>query len=138
MSLHPYLTFPGNAREAMTHYQRVLGGQLDIMGVDDMPPDAVEEMPFDPAPGFVIHAALTFGDGELIMASDSPSEETFSGVSLNLTITDQDEARRLFEAFADGGEVHMPLGPTFWSPLFGDCTDRFGVTWMINVEGDPA
>jgi PhnB protein len=42
--------------------------------------------------------------------------------------------RRIFEAFADGGEVGMPLGETFWAPLFGTCTDRFGVNWMVNVD----
>ena len=134
MSLHPYLFFTNTTREAMTRYQEILGGQLDIMGVDDMP--AGEEMPFEVPDGFVVHAALTFGDGDLLMASDDPTGDGsgVKGAAINMTLTDQDEARRVFDALADGGKVDMPLGETFWSPLFGSCTDRFGVAWMVNVD----
>ncbi|NLD70330.1 MAG: VOC family protein, partial [Limnobacter sp.] len=41
-----------------------------------------------------------------------------------------------FEALADGGEVRMPLGKTFWSPRFGMLTDRFGVDWMVMVASE--
>ena len=40
----------------------------------------------------------------------------------------------MFEALAEGGEVQMPIAPTFWSPMFGMCTDRFGTPWMIDTE----
>jgi uncharacterized glyoxalase superfamily protein PhnB len=43
-------------------------------------------------------------------------------------------ADRLFTALIDGGQVTMPLCQTFWSPRFGMAVDRFGVTWMINVQ----
>lgn len=138
MSLHPYLFFTNNAREAMTRYQEILGGQLEIMSPGDMPEGEAEQMPFEAPADFVIHAALTFGDGDLLMASDDPTGDAggVKGCSLNVTLTDQAEARRIFEAFADGGEVTMPLEATFWAPLFGSCVDRFGVSWMVNVEGE--
>lgn len=137
MSLHPYLFFTGNAREAMTRYQEILGGQLDVMGPGDMPEGEAEQMPFEVSADFVIHAALGFGDGDLLMASDDPTGDGqgVKGVSLNITTTDRDEARRVFEELADGGEITMPLDATFWSPLFGSCVDRFGVSWMVNVDG---
>ena len=140
MSLHPYLFLTNTARQAMTRYQEILGGQLDIMSVADMPEGEREHMPFEAPDDMVIHAALTFGDGDLLLASDDPTGDGkgTTGISVNLTLTDQDEARRVFEALADGGEVGMPLGATFWSPLFGTCTDRFGVAWMVNVEGEVA
>lgn len=141
MSLHPYLFFSNsNTREAMARYQEILGGRLDIMGVDDLPDGEADQMEFEAPEGMVIHAALTFGDGDLIMASDDPTGDGqgVKGIAINITFDDQDEARRVFEAFADGGEVQMPLGETFWSPLFGGCVDRFGVSWMVNVEGAQA
>lgn len=136
MSLHPYLFFTNTAREAMTRYQEILGGKLEIMGVDDMPQRDADQMPFEASADFVIHAALTFGDGDLLLASDDPTGDGqgVKGAAINITLDDQDEARRIFDAFADGGEIGMPLGETFWSPLFGTCTDRFGVNWMVNVE----
>lgn len=134
MSLHPYLFFSRTAREAMTRYQEVLGGRLDIMGFGDLPEG--EHPPFEADDDFVIHAALTMDDGGLLMASDDPTGDGsgVSGAAVNLTITDQAEARRIFDALSDGGEIHMPLGATFWSPLFGSFVDRWGVNWMVNVD----
>ena len=136
MSLHPYIFFSNTAREAMTRYHEILGGNLEIMGVAEMPEGEAEQMPFEASPDFVMHAALSFGDGALLMASDDPTgdDEGVKGMAVNITLTDQDEARRIFDAFAEGGEIQMPMGETFWSPLFGTCVDRFGVTWMVNVD----
>lgn len=136
MSLHPYLYFTNTTREAMTRYQEILGGQLDILGMDDIPGDDAGEMSFEAPEGFVIHAALVMADGGLLMASDDPTGDGkgVTGMSINLMTSDQDDARRIFDALADGGEVEMPLGPQFWSPLFGTCRDRFGVNWMVNVQ----
>jgi PhnB protein len=46
---------------------------------------------------------------------------------------DVDRARTIFDALAEGGEVQMPFGPAFWSPGFGGCVDRYGVSWMVDV-----
>ena len=132
MPFHPYLNFGGNCREAFTRYQEILGGQLDILGLSDLPEG--EEMP----PGMedlVMHAALTIGDS-LLMASDAPPGEFHpaQGAYVNYTVADVDEAKRIFAALSEGGEVTMAFGPTFWSPGFGVCTDKFGTPWMVNTE----
>ncbi len=134
MSLYPYLFFSGTAREAMTRYQEVLGGELNVMTMAEAPPGEGEGM--DMAPDAVMHAALSFGDGDLIMASDDPTGDGagVKGVALHLEFADLDEVRRVFDALAEGGEVQMPLEPVFWSPLFGACVDRFGVSWMLSGE----
>jgi len=135
MSVHPYLVFTNSTREAMTRYHEILGGDLQILGFDELPAGE-ESPPFEIPAGAVMHAALMLGDGDLIMASDEPSGDggAMKGFAVNLTLTDHEEARRIFEALADGGEIQMPIGETFWSPLFGSCQDRFGVSWMVNVE----
>ncbi len=134
MTLHPYLFFTNTTREAMTRYQEILGGHLDIMNFADLPAD--DEPEFEAPDDFVIHAALKLDDGSLLMASDDPTGDGsgVKGAGISIMITDQDEARRIFESLADGGVTQMPLGPTFWSPLFGSCVDRFGVAWMVSVE----
>ena len=134
--MHPYIYFTNTTRAAMTRYQEILGGKLEILGMDDMPPGVADGMPFEAPEGFVMHAALMFGDNDLLMASDDPTGDGkgVQGMAINLTLDDQAEARRIFDAFADGGEVGMPLGETFWSPMFGTCTDRFGVNWMVMVD----
>ena len=138
MSLHPYLFFSGTAREAMTRYQSVLGGELVIMAASEMPEG--EDPGMEMAPESVMHAALTLADGTLIMGSDDPTGDGggVRGVALHLSYEDHDEVRRVFDALAEGGEVQMPLEPVFWSPLFGACVDRFGVSWMLSAEEEPS
>jgi len=137
MSLHPYLFFTGTCRQAMTRYQEILGGQLEVMTFADMPEG--EAPPPGPSnPDLVMHAALTLADGDLLMASDDPSGDGagMKGMAVSLSLVDADQAGRIFAALAEGGQITMPMGKTFWSPGFGMCSDRFGTSWLVNVEGE--
>ena len=80
----------------------------------------------------IMHASIRIGETE-IMASDGDSKgnPVFKGVSLSLSVTSEAEADRLFNALAEGGQVRMPMGKTFFSPRFGMVADRFGVSWMV-------
>ena len=82
----------------------------------------------------VMHSSFSVG-GATLMASDGycQGKPSFQGFSLSLSAKDEAEAKRLFGALAEGGEVRMPLGKTFFSPCFGTVADRFGLTWMIIV-----
>jgi PhnB protein len=135
MAFHPYLAFAGNCREAFTRYQEVFGGELVLLTMADTPADAgppPEGVPSDA----IMHAALTSGD-DLLMGADDPSgnfEGTVHGMCVNYSLADPGDAKRVFDALAEGGEVQMPLGETFFSPAFGMCIDRFGTPWMIMAE----
>ena len=74
-----------------------------------------------------LHLHSTASDGRCTGRPD------FQGVQLALQVPDVATAERLFAALADGGQVQMPLGQTFWSPRFGMVADRFGVSWMVNA-----
>lgn len=132
MSFDPYLFFSGNCREAMTRYQEIFGGELSLMPNAEAPEDA--QMP-GASPDAIMHAALNTG-GRLLMASDDPTGDggPKTGVAVSHSAADAGEAKRVFDALAEGGEVQMPLAETFWSPAFGACVDRFGVSWMVGVE----
>jgi len=138
MPMQPYLFFTNTCREAMTRYQEILGGELSVMTVADMP-EGEEPPPGEPNPDLVIHAALSLDDGSLLMASDDPTGDATGvvGMAISLDFDREDRTREVFDALAEDGEVGMPLEATFWAPLFGMCTDRFGVQWMIAVEGEP-
>ena len=129
MSFQPYLNFGGNCREAFTRYQEILGGELNVMTMAEMPTD--QPIPPEQA-GLVMHASLVVGDG-VLMASDDPSGgfTGMTGMWVSCTVPDVDEAERVFKELSEGGEVTMPIGETFWSPRFGMCVDRFGTPWMI-------
>jgi PhnB protein len=74
------------------------------------------------------------------MASDGScsGQPRFGGFSLSLTAADDAEAKRRFDALAEGGQVQLPLGPTFFASSFGMLVDRFGVAWMVSVPSTPA
>jgi PhnB protein len=82
----------------------------------------------------VMHVSLRVG-GATVMASDGrcTGQANFQGFCLSLAATNEAAAERFFAALADGGQVRMPLGKTFWSPCFGMVADRFGVGWMVTV-----
>ncbi|MDQ3946801.1 MAG: VOC family protein [Actinomycetota bacterium] len=133
MAFHPYLFFGGNCREAFTRYQEIFGGELVLLTMKDMPSE--EPVPTDQA-DLIMHAALTI-DGNLLMASDDPTTDSFGpvqGMMVSYSVADPREAKRVFEALAEGGTVTQPIGETFWSPMFGMCVDRFGTPWMVGAE----
>ena len=133
MAFHPYLFFSdGRCREAFTRYQEVFGGQLDVMTNGDAPEG-------DRLPGaddaMVMHAALVDGDA-ILMGSDDPTGDGGPrlGSAVSYSAADEAGGKRVFDALAEGGEVTLPYGETFWSKGFGMCTDRFGVPWMVGAN----
>jgi PhnB protein len=126
-----YLFFDGNCADAMRFYQRTLGGKLDMMTnaqspMADRSPPGTENR--------IMHARLDL-DGRSLMASDSMPGHPYGGMkgfSVALAYPTAAEAKRIFAALADGGQVTMPIDKTFWAEAFGMCTDRFGTPWMVN------
>ena len=137
MPVTPYLFFNGRCEEALEFYRGALGAQVDMLMRN-------KEAPEPPPPGMlppgsenkIMHATFRVGDAT-VMASDGrcDGKPVFQGFSLSLTARNAGEAERLFSALAKGGQVQMPLAKTFFSPSFGMVADRFGVPWMVYVEG---
>jgi len=134
MNVQPYLFFEGRADEALGFYAQVFGVQPTVMRYRDAPDPPPPGMLPPGSEGKVMHADFKVGD-TLVMLSDGMCSGTlrFDGFSLALACTTQADARRTFDALVAGGQVTMPLGKTFWSPLFGMLKDRFGVGWMVMV-----
>jgi PhnB protein len=128
--LNPYLTFPGTAREAMTFYQRVLGGELTMNTFGEYGQEGAG------ADG-IMHAHLETPDGFVLMASDTApgQEEAFSaGTHMSVSLSGDDQAlRRYWDGLAEGATVTMPLEKQMWGDEFGMLTDRFGIPWMVNI-----
>lgn len=134
MAFRPYLAFSGNCRDAFTRYQEIFGGEVVLLTMADMP--AADDSGPEGDPNAVMHAALTSDIG-LLMGADDPSGQfdgQVRGMCVNCPVADGDEARRVFDALAEGGQIQMPLGETSFAPAFGMCIDRFGTPWMIMVE----
>ena len=135
-TIQPYLFFGGRCEEAVKFYESALGAKVEMMmkfsdSPDPMPPGMI-------APGVekkVMHASFRIGDS-VVMASDgSNADEKSAHVSLSLSCKTNAEVDKAFAALSEGGQVMMPPGKTFWSPYFGMAKDRFGIGWMVGVEG---
>ena len=132
MQVQPYLFFDGRCEEAIDFYRSKLGAEVDmLMRFKDSPE------PQQHAPGTenkIMHANLRIG-GTTVLASDRRclGQPNFQGFALSLTPADDAEAKRLFSALSEGGQVQMPLGKTFFASSFGMLADRFGVSWMVYV-----
>lgn len=135
ISLTPYLTMDGNAKEAIQFYEQAIGAEiLEIVTYGEMP-----EMPntfTDDLKNLVAHAKLQVGETEL-MFSDTPGGSPIQKgkqVTICITSNDVEKSKRIFEALRKDGQVNMPLEETSFSPAFGDVTDKFGVTFQIFTE----
>jgi uncharacterized glyoxalase superfamily protein PhnB len=135
MAVQPYLNFEGRCEEALDYYRTALGAEVKMLlrfadgpqGGQSMVPPGSEKK--------VMHAEFRIGDTTL-MASDCfcTGKPSFQGVSIALGPHDDAEAKRLFDALADGGKVSQPLTKTFFASSFGVVADRFGLSWMIAVR----
>lgn len=136
MQVQPYLFFDGRCEEALTYYRSTLGAEVTmLMRFKDHPEPQLPEMCPPGSEEKVMHASFRIGDTTL-MASDGRAQgkPSFQGFSLSLSVPNDAEAKRLFNALSDGGQVQMPLGKTFYASSFGMVTDRFGMPWMIITE----
>jgi PhnB protein len=130
-----YLAFNGNCADAMRFYERALNGKLELLmsGADspmaaDIPKEFADR---------ILHARLALPGGGMLYAGDAPAHfpyEGIKGVSIAIDYATVAEAEKVFAALAAGGQVGMPMQPTFWAKRFGMCTDKFGTPWMVNGE----
>ncbi|MFK0290482.1 VOC family protein [Streptomyces sp. NPDC090442] len=128
--LNPYLTFGGDARQAMEFYQEVFGGTLELKTFGEFGQAGAPEA------DKVMHSVLESPGGFTLMASDTPPGMTYtSGDSFAISLTGDDDAelRGYWERLSAGGSVAVPLEKQMWGDTFGMCTDRFGVRWLVNI-----
>lgn len=139
MVVQPYLFFDGRCEEAVEFYQKAVGAKVEMtMRFKDAPQPPPADKVKPGSENKIMHTSFKIGDS-VVMASDgyAGGKPTFAGFSLSLTVANAAEADRAFNALADGGQITMPIGKTFWSERFGMVTDRFGVGWMVNVDSAP-
>ena len=128
--LNPYISFTGNAREAMEFYHSVFGGKLDLdtfgkYGMADT--DYADQ---------IMHGMLVSNNGFTLMASDTPPGMKDVTVGNNIVVSlsgDDEDLREYWDKLSDSGTVTTPLEKQVWGDEYGACTDQFGIDWMVNI-----
>jgi PhnB protein len=136
MTVQSYLFFEGRADEAIAFYGKALDAEVLMRMTYGDSPEGGGECPDGsvPPPDKVMHAGLRIGGSEIGLSDGMCSgKPEFKGFSMTLVCADDAEAKRRFDALADGGKVVVPLAPSFFASSFGMLADRFGVDWMVMV-----
>ena len=132
--LNPYISFRDNARQAMEFYKDVFGGDLKL--------DTFGQYGDPNAPGAdnIMHGQLETDQGFTLMASDTPPGMEFNEAGNNITVSlsgdDEPQLQGFWDKLSEGGNVSLPLEKQMCGDLFGMCTDKYGVPWMVNI-GQP-
>ncbi|GAA1387315.1 MULTISPECIES: VOC family protein [Catellatospora] len=130
--LNPYISFNGNAREAMEFYQGILGGNLTMSTFGEF---GDKDAPYADQ---IMHAQLESDAGYTLMASDTPPGMAYhpgDNITVSLSGDDGDRLRGYWEKLSEGGTVGVPLEKQMWGDEFGALKDRFGINWMVNIAG---
>jgi PhnB protein len=129
-TLNPYISFAGDARTAMEHYREVFGGDLTVSTFGEFGQAGT------PIEHLVMHAMLHTPSGFTLMGADTPpgmDHQRGGAITISLSGDDEAELRGYWDGLSEGGAVTLPLERQVWGDLFGQCTDRFGVSWMVNI-----
>ncbi|MDH6219136.1 VOC family protein [Streptomyces pseudovenezuelae] len=128
--LNPYISFDGDARQALEFYQEVFGGELALntFGEAGLPDASHADK--------IMHGMLETPGGFTLMGADTPPEMQYTpGGNFSVSLSGDDDAdlRGYWEKLSADGTVVVPLDKQMWGDVFGMCTDRFGIPWMVNI-----
>ncbi len=136
--LNPYINFTDSTRQAMEFYKSIFGGELRLSTFKDYHASS------DPSEdNNIMHADLISEDGVNFMAADTPKAMDFHrGTTFSMSLTgDPEDGEKLtgfFNKLSAGGQVTQPLAKAPWGDTFGMCTDKFGITWFVNITAPKA
>jgi len=136
MQVQPYLFLDGRCEEAIEFYKKVFGAEVGmLMRFKDAPPQSGAPACTPASAEKIMHASVTIGESRVMMSDGrNAGAPKFEGFALSVNAKDEADAKRMFDALANGGQVTMPLTQTFFARSFGMVADKFGVHWMIIVE----
>jgi PhnB protein len=137
MKLYTYLNYGGNCRQAFEFYAQHLGGRITFITTHGEQPQP-QAVPADWKEK-VLHARMNLGDTELLGADIPPDRfKPMRSAYLTLMLDAPEEAERIYTLLVDGGEIFMKMEETFFARRFAMLRDRFGTSWMLLCERDPA
>ena len=130
-TLNPYIIFGGTCREAMQFYQSVLGGELKMQTYSEAKMSKHKE-----TEDKIIHASLMNDTLTFMASDDAPDHKVKPGNNVQMSIfgSDEEKLTEIFNKLSEDGKVPMPLKKEFGGDTFGMFTDKFGISWMIDIS----
>jgi PhnB protein len=134
MRLDVYVNYRGTCEQAFRFYERQLGGRITLLvrhatqPGPNIPPDWQDR---------ILHARIEIG-GTTLMGADIPTAEPMRSAYLTLSLESEGEAERVYAVLAEEGEIFMQLAKTPFANRFAMLRDRFGASWMLLHQAEPA
>lgn len=130
--LVPAIHFPGGVcAEAIAHYQKVFGAEIiNIAYVRDAPADSGMIVTQETS-HHVMHAEMIISGTRVNMCDVTEEVDRNNMFLFNLFFETVEEVTAAFHQLKDGGKILTDLGAQFWTPMYGDVVDRFGVHWQL-------
>ena len=121
--INPYLHFLGNAEEAFNFYKSVFGGEFAMLQRFGEMPGCEEMQLSEDDKNKIMHVALPIADGHVLMATDAIGEHAKDAVigtnfSLSVSADTKEEADKIFNGIAAGGEITNASGGHFLGRVF--------------------
>jgi PhnB protein len=128
-----HINFRGQARDALRYYQSVFGGEISLFTYGQAQtaqnPDQAE---------LITWGQVKSEAGFHVMAYDVQPDRDWAPGTIPYFISirgkDAAEIQNYWDKLVDGSTIIQPIGAAGWSPLYGMIKDRFGVTWVLDVE----
>lgn len=134
MRLDVYVNYRGTCEQAFRFYEQHLGGRISGLVRHKEQPNS--NLPTDWGEK-VVHARIEIA-GTMLMGADIPHAEAMRSAYLTLSLESEAEAERVYEVLGDGGEVFMKMAKTPFANRFAMLRDRFGTSWMLLHQTNPA
>ena len=129
LQLDIYVNYPGHCEKAFRFYEEQLGGKIQMITPhQQVPPNFPKEWTSP-----VLHAIIQIGD-TLLRGADVPGAEPMRSAYLTLRPATEEQAEKIYQVLAEGGEIFMKMEKTFFANRFAMLRDKFGTSWMLLQE----
>ncbi|OEK00548.1 hypothetical protein BFP97_03070 [Roseivirga sp. 4D4] len=138
-TVNPYLYFNGNCEDAFKFYAAAFRKEITYMErYKDVP--KTDRQIFKEPDNKIMHATLPISEETSLMGADHAEaykeSNAFCKFSLIIHTETKEETDRLFNELSEDGEVKVPVGLTFWGAYYGQCIDKFGISWKITSRSN--
>ena len=137
IKINPYLYFNGNCEEAFNFYESVFRKEIShISKYKDVPKSARDI--FQEPDEKIMHVTLPLSKEIMLNGADHSLAYKemikYKTFSLIIHSDSKEEVDRIFGELSQNGEIIVPVDLTFWGAYYGQCIDKFGISWKITLE----
>ncbi len=138
-TINPYIYFNGNCEEAFNFYKSVFRQEFTaIERYKDVPKK--DRLIFQESDEKIMHVTLPLSTETMLNGSDHSLAYKemikYKTFSLIIHTDSKGEVDRLFNELSENGQIKVPVDLTFWGSYYGQCIDKFGISWKITLVSE--